>query len=66
MKTAVLLLSCPGMLARQGVVAAISNFITAHHGGILHSDDHPDNGQGLFFSRLEWDLEGFDLPIAEF
>ncbi|MGA3054855.1 MAG: hypothetical protein ABSD63_11660 [Candidatus Korobacteraceae bacterium] len=41
MKTAVLLLSCPGMLARQGVVAAISNFITAHHGGVLHSDDHP-------------------------
>lgn len=54
------------MLARQGVVAAISNFITAHRGGVLHSDDHPDNGQGLFFSRLEWDLEGFDLPIAEF
>jgi formyltetrahydrofolate deformylase len=54
------------MLARQGVVAAISNFITAHHGGILRSEDHPDNGQGLFFSRLEWDLLGFDLPIAEF
>ncbi len=66
MKTAVLLLSCPGMLARQGVVAAISNFITAHHGGILHSDDHPDNGSGVFFSRLEWDLDGFDLPLAEF
>ena len=66
MKTAILLLSCPGMLARQGVVAAISNFITAHRGGILHSDDHPDNGQGLFFSRLEWDLEDFDLPLAEF
>ncbi|MGB7552739.1 MAG: formyltetrahydrofolate deformylase [Candidatus Korobacteraceae bacterium] len=66
MKTAVLLLSCPGMLARQGVVAAISDFITTHHGGILHSDDHPDNGQGVFFSRLEWDLDDFDLPIAEF
>ncbi len=65
-KTAVLLLSCPGLLARQGVVAAISNFIIAHHGGILHSEDHPDNGQGLFFSRLEWDLADFDLPIAEF
>ena len=66
MKTAVLLLSCPGLLARQGVVAAISNFITAHRGGILHSEDHPDTGQGLFFSRLEWDLAEFDLPIAEF
>jgi formyltetrahydrofolate deformylase len=66
MKTAILLLSCPGLLARQGVVAAISNFIIAHHGGILHSEDHPDNGQGLFFSRLEWDLADFDLPMAEF
>jgi formyltetrahydrofolate deformylase len=66
MKTAVLLLSCPGLLARQGVVAAISNFIIAHRGGILHSEDHPDNGAGLFFSRLEWDLVDFDLPIAEF
>ncbi len=66
MKTAVLLLSCPGLLARQGVVAAISNFIIAHHGGILHSEDHPDSGKGSFFSRLEWDLADFNLPIGEF
>lgn len=66
MKTAVLLLSCPGSLARKGVVAAISNFIIAHSGGILHSDDHLDTGLDLFLSRLEWDLTGFDIPIADF
>ncbi len=51
--TAIMLLSCPGSLARKGVVAAISNFIMAHKGSILHSDDHQDSGLCLFLSRLE-------------
>jgi formyltetrahydrofolate deformylase len=66
MKTAVLLLSCPSSLARRGVVAAISSFIVDHGGGILHADDHPDNGQDLFFSRLEWDRADFALPLEKF
>ena len=61
-----MLLSCPGSLARKGVVAAISNFIVGHKGGILHADDHQDSGLDLFLSRLEWDLTGFDLPIEDF
>jgi formyltetrahydrofolate deformylase len=64
--TAVLLLSVPMCLARKGVVAAISQFLVAHNGSVLHSDDHLDRGRDLFLSRLEWDLEGFDLPIADF
>jgi formyltetrahydrofolate deformylase len=64
--TAVMLLSCPGALARKGVVAAISNFIIAHNGSMLHSDDHQDSGLDLFLSRLEWDLTGFDVPIDDF
>ncbi len=66
MNTAVLLLSCPGSLARRGVVAAISNFILSHKGGIIHSDDHQDPDMDLFLSRLEWDLTGFDAPLTEF
>src|SRR5690348_6110282 len=66
MNTAVLLLSCPGSLARKGVVAAISNFIIAHNGGIIHSDDHLDSGLDLFLSRLEWDLTGFNIPVEDF
>jgi len=61
-----MLLSCPGSLARKGVVAAISNFIIAHKGSVLHADDHQDSGLDLFLSRLEWDLTGFDLPIEDF
>jgi formyltetrahydrofolate deformylase len=64
--TAVLLLSCPGSLARKGAVAAISNFLIAHKGSILHADDHQDTGLDLFLSRLEWDLTGFDIPFGDF
>jgi formyltetrahydrofolate deformylase len=64
--TAVLLLSTPMPLARKGVVAAIAEFLVAHNGSILHSDDHFDSSRDLFLSRLEWDLEGFDIPIRDF
>jgi formyltetrahydrofolate deformylase len=64
--TAVLLLSSPIPLARKGVIAAISQFIVAHNGSVLHCDDHVDSGRDLLLSRLEWDLDGFDIPISEF
>jgi formyltetrahydrofolate deformylase len=64
--TAVLLLSTPMPLARKGVVAAISQFLIAHNGSVLHSDDHLDRSRDLFLSRLEWDLDGFDIPISDF
>jgi formyltetrahydrofolate deformylase len=64
--TAVLLLSTPMPLARKGVVAAISQFLIAHNGSVLHTDDHLDQSRDLLLSRLEWDLEGFDIPISEF
>jgi len=64
--TAVLLLSTPMSLARKGVVAAISQFLIAHNGSVLHTDDHLDQSRDLFLSRLEWDLDGFDIPIPDF
>jgi formyltetrahydrofolate deformylase len=64
--TAVLLLSVPMCLARKGVVAAISQFLIAHSGSVLHCDDHLDRGRDLFLSRLEWDLDGFDIPVPDF
>lgn len=65
-KSAVLLLSIPMCLARKGVVAAISQFLVAHSGSVLHSDDHLDGSRDLFLSRLEWELDEFDLPVSEF
>src|SRR5271169_539261 len=64
--TAVLLLSSPIALARKGVMAGIAQFLVAHNGGVPHTDDHIDSGRELFLSRLEWDLEGFDIPISAF
>jgi formyltetrahydrofolate deformylase len=66
MNTAVLLFSTPMDFARKGVVADISQFLVAHKGSVLHSDDHLDSGRNLLLSRLEWDLDGFDIPTAQF
>jgi len=57
--TAILLISCPD---QQGLVAKIANFIYANGGNIVHADQHRDQEAGLFISRIEWQLEGFNLP----
>jgi formyltetrahydrofolate deformylase len=64
--TAVLLLSTPMRFARKGAVAAVSQFLIAHNGSVLHSDDHLDSGRDLFLSRIECDLAEFDIPISDF
>ena len=53
-------------LASKGAVAAITQFLVTHNGSILHADDHVDTGRDMFLSRLEWDLDGFDIPISDF
>lgn len=57
--TATLLLSCPD---QKGLVAKFANFIYANGGNIIHADQHTDFAAGLFLTRLEWQLEGFNLP----
>ena len=57
--TATLLISFPD---RQGLVAKIANFIYANGGNIIHADHHTDFTTSLFLSRIEWQLEGFNLP----
>lgn len=60
--TATLLISCPD---RKGLVALLANFIASHNGNIIHADHHTDFTAGLFLSRLEWQLDGFDLSVEE-
>jgi len=57
--TATLLISCPD---RQGLVAKIANFISDRGGNIVHADQHLDRQANLFLSRVEWQLDGFQLP----
>jgi len=56
--SAVLLIDCPD---RKGLVARVSGLLYEHGANILHADQHIDRDLGLFFMRVEWELEGFDL-----
>ena len=62
MASAVLLLSCPD---RRGIVAAVANFLLEHGGNVLHADQHVDTVDGVFFQRVEFDLDGFGLGRHE-
>jgi formyltetrahydrofolate deformylase len=33
---------------------------------VAHAGEHIDSGRELFLSRLEWDLDAFDIPTAAF
>jgi formyltetrahydrofolate deformylase len=61
--TAILLIDCPD---RKGIVATVANFLYTHGANILHADQHQDNELQLFFMRVEWSLDGFDLAPAGF
>jgi formyltetrahydrofolate deformylase len=56
--TAVLLINCPD---RKGLVAGVSGLLYRFGANITHADQHQDNDAGLFFMRVEWILDGFDL-----
>jgi formyltetrahydrofolate deformylase len=60
---AILLVTCPD---RKGIVAAIADFLYKNGGNILHADQHEDSESGLFLMRVEWDLEGFGVDVANF
>ncbi|MCC5601332.1 formyltetrahydrofolate deformylase [Nostoc favosum] len=57
--TVTLLISCPD---QRGLVAKFANFIYSNGGNIIHADQHTDFAAGLFLTRIEWQLEGFNLP----
>ena len=58
-ETAVLLMHCPD---KQGILAAITEFINENNGNIIYLDQHVDRQEGIFYTRIEWDLNGFVIP----
>jgi len=56
--SAVLLIDCPD---RKGLVARVSGLLYERGANILHADQHQDHELGLFFMRVEWAQDGFDL-----
>jgi formyltetrahydrofolate deformylase len=61
--SAILLIDSPD---RKGLVATIANFLYSHGANILHADQHRDDNLGMFFMRVEWALEDFDLSEDRF
>lgn len=60
--TAVLLLSCRD---RPGVVATVADFVWRHGGNIVDAEQHTDRSDGMFFQRVEFELEGFGVDRSE-
>jgi formyltetrahydrofolate deformylase len=56
--TAALLVDAPD---QKGLVATVAGLLYLHGANIVHADQHQDHEAGLFFMRVEWALEGFDL-----
>ncbi len=65
-KSAILLIHC---LDKPGIVVTITDFIHSNGGNILYLDQHVDSECGVFFMRIEWNLENFAIQrnkIAEY
>jgi formyltetrahydrofolate deformylase len=57
--TAILLIHCPD---KQGILAAVTEFLNENHGNIIHLDQHVDHEEVIFYMRVEWELEKFTIP----
>ncbi|REE05934.1 formyltetrahydrofolate deformylase [Marinoscillum furvescens] len=56
---AILLIHCND---RKGLISTITHFLFEHNGNIIDLDEHVEKSEGIFFMRVEWELEGFDIP----
>jgi len=60
--TAILLIHCPD---QRGIVATVSKLISDNNGNIIYLDQHTDYTEGVFFMRIEWELDGFAIPTDQ-
>ena len=59
---AILLIHCTD---RKGLISTITHFLFEHNGNIIDLDEHVDKAFGIFFMRVEWELDAFDIPKEE-
>ncbi len=57
--TAILLIHCPD---KPGILAAVTEFINQHKGNIIYLDQYVNREEGIFFMRVEWELNEFEIP----
>jgi formyltetrahydrofolate deformylase len=60
MSNAILRVRCAD---RTGIIAALSDFVFRHGGNILDLDQHSEPESGLFFMRLVWSVDDFNLDV---
>lgn len=60
--SAILLMHCPD---QPGIIAVITEFINTNGGNILYLDQYVDKENGVFYMRVEWDLENFVIPAEK-
>ena len=58
-KTAILRMHCPD---QPGIIAVITQFITENQGNIIYLDQYVDRVNGVFYMRVEWELDRFLIP----
>lgn len=61
--SAILIVSCPD---QKGLIASITAFIREQNGNIIALEQHVDPRENHFFMRVEWDLDGFQIPPEQF
>jgi formyltetrahydrofolate deformylase len=58
-----LLITCP---EKPGIISTVTNFLLEHKANIVHFDQHTTDPQaGMFFMRIEFDLEDFDSSFEK-
>ena len=62
MSGAILLIHCKD---EKGLIAKVTHFLWEHHANILDLDEHVDKHDHIFFMRVRFDLDGFDLAGHE-
>ncbi len=53
---------------RKGLISTITNFLFENDGNIVELDEHVEKKEGIFFMRVEWELDNFKIAkdkIAE-
>ena len=56
---AILLLHCPD---KPGIISEVTKFVTDNKGNIVYLDQYVDREDGMFFMRIQWELEKFLIP----
>lgn len=57
--TAILRMHCPD---KAGIITIITGFINENGGNIVYLDQYVDKNNGIFYMRIEWELDNFIIP----